>query len=296
MRRITSRFVLLIASAAVAPLVVYGVVSIISLRNGTEQSVTRRQQRVADQVAEQIGQYIDAQHAGAQIGRPRAARHQSEQWQQTRVLKDYVLDFPEFREITFFTAGGRMIATSRAGDSDALASRSGERRHRRHLHRAARARRRQPAAHDDRRPRDAGGPGSRLGGRRNCARGTVAHGRSRPRRRARLRAARRRQQRFIAHGDPEQEATRGADAAAHAEQDAGAGIRGADARRQPDRSARADKLHGHRRPRDAGRRRRRPQPALGRHRRAADDEAFALADEPRSSSCSSPSASRCSAR
>ena len=32
------------------------------------------------------------------------------------MLKDYVIDFPEFREITFFGAGGRLIATSRAGD------------------------------------------------------------------------------------------------------------------------------------------------------------------------------------
>ncbi len=39
MTRITSRFVLLIASAAVAPLVVFGVVSIFSLQNGTVTSV-----------------------------------------------------------------------------------------------------------------------------------------------------------------------------------------------------------------------------------------------------------------
>jgi signal transduction histidine kinase len=36
-----------------------------------------------------------------------------EPWQQARVLKDYVLDFPELREISVFTAGGRLIATSR---------------------------------------------------------------------------------------------------------------------------------------------------------------------------------------
>ena len=42
-RRITSRFVLLIATAAVLPLVVYGVVSINSLRSGTERLGPRRQ-------------------------------------------------------------------------------------------------------------------------------------------------------------------------------------------------------------------------------------------------------------
>ena len=33
------------------------------------------------------------------------------------MLKDYLIDFPEFREISFFGAGGRLIATSRPGDS-----------------------------------------------------------------------------------------------------------------------------------------------------------------------------------
>ena len=42
MRRITSRFVMLIATAAVAPLVIYGAVSISNLREGTRESVDTR--------------------------------------------------------------------------------------------------------------------------------------------------------------------------------------------------------------------------------------------------------------
>ena len=41
MKSITSRFVMLIATAAVAPLVIYGVVSMRQLRSGTEESVTK---------------------------------------------------------------------------------------------------------------------------------------------------------------------------------------------------------------------------------------------------------------
>ena len=41
MKSITSRFVMLIATAAVAPLVIYGVVSVRQLRSGTEESVTK---------------------------------------------------------------------------------------------------------------------------------------------------------------------------------------------------------------------------------------------------------------
>ena len=58
MRRITSRFVLLIGTAAVLPLVVYGFVSITSLRNGTGTSVREGNRRVAEQVAEQVTMYM----------------------------------------------------------------------------------------------------------------------------------------------------------------------------------------------------------------------------------------------
>ena len=43
MRRITYRFVLLIASAAIAPLLLYGIISIRNLQQGTESTVTGRQ-------------------------------------------------------------------------------------------------------------------------------------------------------------------------------------------------------------------------------------------------------------
>jgi signal transduction histidine kinase len=114
MRRITSRFVLLIASAAIAPLVAYGVASLISLQRGTEQSVREGNLRVAREVAAQIQQYVvHNQRVLRSVGLElRTAGIQ--EWQQSRILKDYVLDFPEFREISFFTGAGRLIATSRA--------------------------------------------------------------------------------------------------------------------------------------------------------------------------------------
>jgi signal transduction histidine kinase len=112
-RRITARFVLLIASAAVAPLVVYGAVSIVHLRTGTEQSVREGNLRVAGQVAEQMKQYIVhnarvLKSVGLELRAVGLAP-----WQQSRILKDVVLDFPELREISVFGSGGRLAATSR---------------------------------------------------------------------------------------------------------------------------------------------------------------------------------------
>ena len=115
MRRITGRFVLLIASAAVAPLVIYGLVSVNSLRLGTRSSVEEGNQRVAQQVAEQVSLYISNNvrvltSIGAELRSTRLAA-----WQQDRILKDHVLDFPEFREISLFDTAGRAVATSRVG-------------------------------------------------------------------------------------------------------------------------------------------------------------------------------------
>jgi signal transduction histidine kinase len=115
MRRITSRFVMLIATAAVLPLIVYGAVSISRLRGATQESVDQGNLRLADQVATRVKLYIDnnariLRSVGEELGQTELAP-----WQQSRILKNHVLEFPEFREISLFDSGGRVIATSRVG-------------------------------------------------------------------------------------------------------------------------------------------------------------------------------------
>ena len=112
MRRITSRFVLLIATAAVFPLVVYGLISINSLRSGTGTSVREGNLKVANQVAEQISMYMRhnarvLQSLGAELGATGLTV-----WQHERTLKNLVLQFPEFREVTVFDDAGVPLATS----------------------------------------------------------------------------------------------------------------------------------------------------------------------------------------
>src|SRR5512147_548704 len=121
MRGITGRFVLLIATAAVLPLLIYGAISVTSLQRGTEQSVGFGNQALAKQVAEQIELYFQnnvrvLSSIGTEI---RGTRLQ--EWQKQRILVNHVLDFPEFREISLFDAGGRLKATSRASGATSLA-------------------------------------------------------------------------------------------------------------------------------------------------------------------------------
>ena len=65
-RHIATRFALLLAIAAVAPLLVYGLVSLLSLQRGTRDSVITGNENVATRAAEEIRRYVDDQRAAAE--------------------------------------------------------------------------------------------------------------------------------------------------------------------------------------------------------------------------------------
>jgi signal transduction histidine kinase len=72
-------------------------------------------QNVATRAAEEIRRYITT---NADLLKALAADLQNTglaQWQQDRILKNYVLQFREFRELTLFDEAGGAIATSRIG-------------------------------------------------------------------------------------------------------------------------------------------------------------------------------------
>jgi signal transduction histidine kinase len=114
-RHIATRFALILALAAVLPLLAYGVVSIRSLNRGTRESVVGGNQNVATRAAEEIRRYVsgnafilkalgaDLQDTGLDLA------------QQAAIVRNYVLAFREFREITVFDEAGRVVATSRVG-------------------------------------------------------------------------------------------------------------------------------------------------------------------------------------
>src|SRR5215217_931469 len=115
MRHIATRFALLGAVAAVVPLVAYGVVSILSLQRGTRESVVNGNRNVAVRAAEEIRRYVVG---NAELLKALAADLQDtglNTRQQDQILKNYVLQFREFREITLFDEQGAMVASSRVG-------------------------------------------------------------------------------------------------------------------------------------------------------------------------------------
>ncbi|HZP48387.1 MAG TPA: sensor histidine kinase [Vicinamibacterales bacterium] len=114
-RRIAVRFALLLALAAVVPLIAYGVVSIWSLQRGTRESIVTGNENVATRAAEEIRRYVVT---NAELLKALAADLQDTGLttsQQDRILKNYVLQFREFREVTLFDEAGATIASSRVG-------------------------------------------------------------------------------------------------------------------------------------------------------------------------------------
>lgn len=113
MMRIRGRFALLVATAAVLPLVVFGLVALSWLRTGTRQSVAAGNVLVATRAAEQIEQYLGYAIRTLQTLAADLEGTALEPWQQERILRNYVLAFPMFREISLFDASGRVMASSR---------------------------------------------------------------------------------------------------------------------------------------------------------------------------------------
>ena len=114
-RHIATRFALILALAAVLPLIGYGAWSLFTLQRGTRESIVAGNLNVASRASDEIRRYIVG---NAEILKALGANLQDtnlQAWQQDRILKNHVLQFREFREITLFDESGAVAATSRVG-------------------------------------------------------------------------------------------------------------------------------------------------------------------------------------
>ena len=124
-RHIATRFALLLGLAAVVPLVAYGAISILSLQQGARESVVAGSQNVVVRAAEEIRRYVTTD---ADILKALAADLQNTgltDQQKDQILKNYVIEFREFREVTLFAEDGTPIVTSRVGKPRVVIPRTG---------------------------------------------------------------------------------------------------------------------------------------------------------------------------
>jgi signal transduction histidine kinase len=114
-RHIATRFALLVGVAAVVPLLAYGAVSLLSLQRGTHDSIVTGNVNVATRAAEEIRRYVVSNAALLKALSADLQNTGLERRQQDQILKNYVLEFREFREITLFDEAGAPLVSSRAG-------------------------------------------------------------------------------------------------------------------------------------------------------------------------------------
>jgi signal transduction histidine kinase len=110
-------FIVMLASAAVLPLVTYGAASFYTLRAGVSRTVLDGNTNVAREVGEQLRRYMST---NIQIFQALAVDIEDTNLtaaQQDLIFKNFVLRFPDFRELTMYDTKGRRLASSRVGDA-----------------------------------------------------------------------------------------------------------------------------------------------------------------------------------
>ncbi len=109
---ITRRMTLLVTTAALVPLVVFGIVAWRTVETSTQESVVQSNQAIVTRGAESVSLFVESSF---DLLRAAGADLQStglQTWQQNRVLSNYVLDLREFRALALFDGNGEVIASS----------------------------------------------------------------------------------------------------------------------------------------------------------------------------------------
>lgn len=112
MKTLRVRFAVMLATAAVVPLLTYGAVSVYSLREGIQRTVVDGNLNVAQQVGGQVHRYVST---NLQILQALGAELESADLtldQKTRILNNYVLRVPEFRKLAIVDEAGRPLTRS----------------------------------------------------------------------------------------------------------------------------------------------------------------------------------------
>ena len=115
MKRISTKLIILLVSAALVPLVVFGIFSIMASRAANYRSVSEGNLNVAKSAAEQIELYVQN---GIQILKGIAeniSRTHLEPWQKETIIKNYVINFEKFHEIYLTDRNGVQVATTDLG-------------------------------------------------------------------------------------------------------------------------------------------------------------------------------------
>jgi signal transduction histidine kinase len=113
-KKISTRFAWMMAAAAVVPLLAYGAVSIVSVRDGAQRAVIQGNQDVARRVGEQIEAYVTNNIRILSAVATEMQQTGLVHWQKDKILKNYGSEFREFKELTLLDEDGHSVVSSHA--------------------------------------------------------------------------------------------------------------------------------------------------------------------------------------
>ena len=113
MQRLSTKLIILLILAALVPLGLYGLLSIWTSRKAQYQAVSQGNQRVAVRAAEQTQLYVNNSLSILKAIAENINRVGLERWQQEAIIKNYVINFPEFQEVYITDRRGQVVLTTR---------------------------------------------------------------------------------------------------------------------------------------------------------------------------------------
>ena len=119
MKRISTRFAVLLALAGIVPLVAYGLVSVQSLRAVAKRQVGDSNEDLARRAGEHIYLYVRSSVRILSALATNLEQSSLPLWQKRQSLRDLVLSSPEFAELTLVDENGGVIVSSHPGPPSA---------------------------------------------------------------------------------------------------------------------------------------------------------------------------------
>ena len=115
MSKISTKLVLLLIVSALLPLTIFGIFAIWTSRDAALRAVEQGHLSVATRAADQIQHYVANRVAILQALSQHLGQTDLELWQKERIIRNYVINFDEYREIYLTDQAGQQVATSRLG-------------------------------------------------------------------------------------------------------------------------------------------------------------------------------------
>lgn len=113
MNRISIKLAILLIVSSLIPMLIYGITSIATSMKANYSTTIAGNLSTVRRAAEQIDQYISNSTSILKALSENISKADLKPWQIERMLKNYLLEFDRFKEISLFSLNGRAIATSR---------------------------------------------------------------------------------------------------------------------------------------------------------------------------------------